>query len=58
MVCHYYWIFNGAAEQRENSSEISSDYCAARETHLDGLSFAAGFWLSIGTENDRPNMSL
>jgi hypothetical protein len=38
--------------------EASSDYSAVRETDLDCLGFAAGFWLLIGTANDRPNMSL
>jgi len=47
-----------AAVLRDNSCEISSDYSAARETYLDSLRFVAGFWLFIGTANDRPNMSL
>jgi hypothetical protein len=38
--------------------EVSSDYSAVGEPDLDYLGFAAGFWLSIGTANDRPNMSL
>jgi hypothetical protein len=46
------------AGQRDSSCEISSDYSAAREADLDCLRFAAGFWLSIGTTNDRPKMSL
>jgi hypothetical protein len=39
-------------------SEFLRDYCAAGETDLGGLGFAAGLRLSIGTANDRPNMSL
>ncbi len=37
---------------------VGGHYSAARETDLDCLRFAAGFWLSIGTANDRPKMSL
>jgi len=51
-------ILDSITGQRNSSREISSDYSAARETDLDCLRFAAGFWLSIGTVNDRPNMSL
>ena len=32
--------------------EISSDYSAVRDTDLDCLGFAAGFWLSMGTSYD------
>jgi hypothetical protein len=44
--------------QGDSSCEISSDYSAAREADLGGLRFAAVCWLSIGTANDRPKMSL
>lgn len=37
---------------QSDSCEIPRDYSAARETDLDCLGLAAGFWLSIGTTND------
>jgi hypothetical protein len=58
-IHHVVPVFDGQNLLRPvESCEIPRDYSPARETHSDCLGFAAGFWLSIGTANDRPNMSL
>src|SRR5438067_2201762 len=49
---------NLADHRSDNSCDVSSAYSAARETDLEHLRSAAGFWVCIGTANDLPNMSL
>jgi hypothetical protein len=46
------------AVQPDDPCKVQGDYFAEGETDLDWSAFAAGFWLSIGTANDRPKMSL
>ena len=40
------------AVQPGNLCKVPRDYFAARETDLDCLGIAAGFWLSMGTSYD------
>lgn len=46
------------AVQPNDPRKVPRDYFAEGEADLDWSDFAAGFWLSIGTANDRPKMSL
>ncbi len=43
---------------RTTLAMVPRNYFAEGGADLDWSAFAAGFWLSMGTSNDRPNISL